>query len=145
MFNGVAAELYINGYNTKIIRGYTDTDGKRYDITITLESGNKFTYTKASSAYYIRNIACSDGSNITLHFTANAIYVFGEIKAVLGKADDGSDLLLLPATSLDYMYSVTQVSENVFTFVRMYKNDRYTVTLTLSQDKTTFTYSYEKI
>ena len=132
MFNGVAAELYINGYNTKIIRGYTDTDGKRYDITITLESGNKFTYTKASSAYYIRNISCSDGSNITLHFTANAIYVFGEIKAVLGKADDGSDLLLLPATSLDYMYSVTQVSENVFTFVRMYKNDRYTVTLTLS-------------
>lgn len=145
LFNGVQASLFINGYNTKIIRGYADTDGILYDITIALESGNKFTYTKARSAYYLRNITSADGSNITLHFTATAIYVFGEIKEVLGVGDDGKDVLALPATSIDYMYSVTQVSDNVFTFVRQYKNDRYTVTLTLSQDKTTFTYSCEKI
>ena len=147
IFNGVEAELYISGYNTKIIRGYVE-NGIRYDISITLGSGNTFTYTKSRAAYYLRDITSADGSNITLHFTASAIYVFGEIKGVLLTDTSGEtpvDVPVLPATSIDYMYSATQVSDNVFTFVRQYKNDKYIVTITLSQDQTTFTYSFEKV
>lgn len=139
-FNGVQAELYVNGYNIKIIQRFTDTDGKKYDISITLGAGTTFTYTKKLSNYYVRDITATDGSKITLHFTGSVIYVYGEIKAEIA-----SGAALLPSTSSDYSYPVTQVSGNTFTFERTYLNDKYRVTLTLSEDMTTFTYSYELV
>ncbi len=140
MFNGVQAELFINGYNTKTIRMFTDTDGKKYDINITLGTGTVFTYTKTLSNYYVSDITADDGSKITLHFTGTAIYIYGELKAEIA-----TGISLLPDTSSDYSYSVTQVSDNVFTFVRAYSSNKYIVTLTFSQDMTAFTYSYELV
>ena len=135
-FNGSTVQLYINGYNTKQVIAFRDTDGKLYDFAITFD-GDKFTYTKKSSNTYVRNITCTDGSVINLHFTGNSIYIFGELKIDVGGG------VTMPTWS-DYSQIATETENNVYTFTRKYQETVYTITVTVSSDNKTFTYSYAK-
>lgn len=137
--NGVDVTIKVSGYNVKIL-GFVDTDGKRYDLTPTFGKGKSFTYTIAPSAYYLYDVTSADGSNLTLHFTANAIYVYGTLNQKIEDTDRP-----VFSSELDYSYSLIKVSDNVYTFTCMYLNDRYTVTLTFADgDMTSFTYTCEK-
>ena len=135
-FNGSTVQLYINGYNTKQVIAFRDTDGKLYDFAITFD-GDKFTYTKKSSNTYVRNITCTDGSVINLHFTGNSIYIFGELKIDVGGG------VTMPTWS-DYSQIATETENNVYTFTRKYQETVYTITVAVSSDNKTFTYSYAK-
>lgn len=132
-FNGVRTQMYIGGYTTKIIYNFLDADGERYDFTISFR-GNTLVYAKKLSQRYVRNITADDGSVINLHFTASTIYVYGKINIKV----DGETLL--PEFS-DYGTPATE-NDGVYTFTRTYKQTVYTIVATVSDDMTTFTYTY---
>lgn len=133
-FNGATAQLYINGYNTKKIIAFRDTDGKLYDFDLVFDK-NTFTYTRKSSNAYVRNITCSDGSVINLHFMGNSIYIFGELKIDVGGG------VMMPSWS-DFGQIATETSDNVYTFTRKYQETNYTITVTVSSDNRSFTYTF---
>lgn len=138
MFNGAEVQLQIRGFNSKKILNFLDADQKRYDFTVTLLSGNLFSYEKETAESYVRNITASDGSVLNLHYVGNSVYVFGTLKIDVG---DGA---FLPEWS-DYGVIATFTSANVCTFTRMYKNTTYRITVTLAADRTSFTYTYEVV
>lgn len=134
--NGVEAQMKIEGFTLKKIKNFLDADQKRYDFTITLLSGNKFSYEKEAAENYVRNISAPDGSVLNLHYLGSSVYVFGTLKI---EVDDG---VILPEWG-DYGTIATFTSTNEITFTRMYKNTKYQITITLSDDRSTFTYTYK--
>lgn len=138
LFNGVETTLKISGYNSKIIAGYTDEDGKVYNFTITL-THKTFTYEKVRNEY-ISDISCDDGSVLTIHYIGNYIYVYGELKIVTSPEAGAT----LPAWSEGSTFA-TFIEDGVYEFIRPFRNVKYKIRITLSQDKTTFTYTYEII
>lgn len=137
-FNGEEVQMNIVGFTIKKIKNFLDTDQKRYDFTITLLSGNKFSYQKETAESYVRDITAADGSVLNLHYLGKSVYVFGTLKIDVG------DGIILPEWS-DYGVLATFTSANEFTFTRMYKNTTYRITVTLSPDRATFTYTYEVV
>ncbi len=137
-FNGVNVKMSVNGFGTKKILDFTDSDGKRYDITITFD-GNTLVVKKSPAEIFIRNITAADGSVINLHYSGTLVYVFGELKINVGTETEPkyivwSDLGAIALFSAD--------DENVFTFSVRYLNVKYTVTVTLNAERTTFEYTY---
>ncbi len=137
-FNGAEVQLHIQGFSVKKILNFLDADSKRYDFSITLLSGNMFSYEKEAAESYVRNITAPDGSVLNLHYLGKSVYVFGRLKIDVG------DGVLLPEWS-DYGTLATFTSANECTFTRMYKNTTYRVTVTFSADRATFTYTYEVV
>lgn len=139
LFNATEATLEVKGYGLKII-GFTDTDGVKYDFTLTFGKGARFTYEKSMSPYFLYDVTSADGSNLTLHFTKNYIYVLG----TLNQKIEGTEQKVFSSNE-DYYYALTKVSDNVYTFTSMYLNDKYLITLTFADgDMTSFTYTCEK-
>ncbi len=137
-FNGAEVQLKIQGFTIKKILNFLDTDQKRYDFTITLLPGNQFSYEKQTAESYVRNITAPDGSVLNLHYLGKSVYVYGTLKI---DVDNGT---LMPEWS-DYGVIATFTSANECTFTRMYKNTTYRITVTFSDDRTTFTYTYEVV
>lgn len=135
LFNGVSAELYIRGFVQKTIRGFVDSDGKCYDFEILSISGTTFTYERVRNEY-VRNIACSDGSVLHIHFAGDLIYVFGELKIPV----DTQSGATLPAWEEGGAVAENP-SQGVYTFARTYRDTTYTVRITVSADGTSFTYT----
>ncbi len=137
-FNGAETQMKIIGFTQKKIQNFLDADGKRYDFTITILPGNTFSYAKQVAENYVRNITAVDGSVLNLHYLGKSVYIFGTLKIDVGGGT------FLPEWS-DYGVLATFTSVNVCTFTRMYKNTTYRITVTFSEDHTTFTYTYEVV
>lgn len=137
-FNGKQAQLSVNGFGTRKILDFTDADGKRYDFTVTFD-GNTLVVKKAAAEIFVRDITAADGSVINLHYGGSLVYVFGELKINVGTPSapkylswsDGGTIAVFSADN-----------ENVFTFSVRYLNVKYTVTVTMNAEQTTFTYTY---
>ncbi len=136
-FNGKETTLKIYG-NSFRITSYVDSDGKKYDFTLKLDKGYQFDYDKTRPVEILSNITASDGSVINLRISDDVIYVYGQLNIDLGGG------ITLPEFS-DGGTTAVKVSENVYSFIRPYRSDNYKITVTLSQDQTTFTYEYEKV
>ncbi|MDE7301487.1 MAG: leucine-rich repeat domain-containing protein, partial [Clostridia bacterium] len=137
LFNGAEATLRISGFNSKTITEFKDTDGKVYNFVITLD-GTTFTYEKVRNER-ILGITCEDGSVLNIYFAGNSIYVYGELKIATGTGSD-----TLPAWSQDSTLAQNP-SEGVYEFTRPYRSTTYKITVTLSEDGKTFTYTYSII
>lgn len=136
--NGTEIQMKIVGFTLKKIVNFLDSDGKRYDFTITILPGNLFSYEKQTAETYVRNITASDGSVLNLHYLGNSVYIFGTLKIDVGGGTT------LPEWS-DYGTLANFSSDSVCTFTRMYKNTTYRITVTFSDDRTSFTYTYEVV
>ncbi len=134
--NGVEVQMKVDGFTIKTIKNYLDTDQKRYDFTITLLSGNQFSYEKQTAEAYVRNITAPDGSVLNLHYLGESVYVFGTLKI---EVENG---VVMPEWG-DYGTLATFTSTNEFTITRMYKNTKYLIVVTLADNLETFTYTYE--
>lgn len=133
MFNGKQVKLFVNGYNIKIIYGFTDSDGKKYDLALSFDDEH-LVVKRTASATYINNITAPDGSVINLHFNGSLIYVFGELKIEVAP---GKYLRWSEANS-----SIASKSGNTYTFTCLYLNKKYKITAKVSEDGKTFTYTY---
>lgn len=134
-FNGKTVELHVVGYNTKVIYNFLDSDGNYYDMYITF-SGETFTVRRSTPDKVIR-VTASDGSYLIFHITEKYTYVYGKLNINVGNG------VMMPEWSADFV--IATASGNTYTFTKLYKNDKYFVTVTLSQDQKTFTYTYEKV
>ncbi|MCH5162719.1 MAG: leucine-rich repeat protein [Clostridiales bacterium] len=133
--NGNKVSIYILGYNTKTIKNYVDTDGKKYNLSLSFE-GNTLVVTKRLADGYVRDIRCeTDDSVLNLHYSGSLVYVFGTM--YIDDIDNG-------ITFGDYGTIATMLSDTEFTFIRDWKSTKYYITVTLSDDYTTFTYTYTK-
>ncbi len=132
-FNGVSVRIMISGYNSRTIQNFIDSDGKRYDITISFDK-NTLVVTKKAANIVVSNITAPDGSVINLHYFAGSIYVYGEIRINVGTESEPVYI-----TFSDYGTIAQNTSENVYTFTL---RGKYRVTAVVSADQTTFTYSY---
>ncbi len=137
-FNGKPAKLHIVGYNSKVIYNFLDTDGKYYDFYITFD-GNTFTVRKSTPEKYMTGIKASDGSELNIHITGSIVYVYGKLNIKVGE-DGGADIMM-PEWGEGSV--IATVNGNSYTFVKWYRNTKYRVTVTLSQDQKSFTYTYE--
>lgn len=136
-FNGKDVKMTIIGYNTKIIYGFTDTDGIRYDFSISFDN-DELIVTKTRSAERLENITASDGSKITLLFSGDLIYV--ETAEFNIEVANG---IKLKWTSVS---GVTALRDgNVYTFYFRHATGRYNFTATVSADGKTFTYTVDKV
>ncbi|MDE6401070.1 MAG: leucine-rich repeat domain-containing protein, partial [Clostridiales bacterium] len=137
-FNGKEVQMTVSGYGTKKILDFTDSDGKRYDITLTFD-GNTLVVSKAAAEIYIRDITAADGSVINLHYRGSLVYVFGELKINVGTASEPKYLAWSDGGALALF---DENNENSFTFTVRYLNTKYTVAVTMNADKTAFSYTY---
>ncbi len=135
--NGTPVKIRIVGYNTKRISAFTDSDGKKYDITLSFD-GETLVVTKRLADMYIKDITADDGSVINLHYSGRLIYVYGELKINVGTAAAPKYLVWSDGGTI-----ATFVSDKTFTFTRDYLGKRYDITVTLSDDALTFEYSYQ--
>ena len=97
-FNGVNVKMTVNGFGTKKILDFTDSDGKRYDITLTFD-GNTLVVKKSPAEIFIRNITAADGetrSCQTQFTTGKPLDIVIE-----GYRFDTADSLALPVTVYD--------------------------------------------
>lgn len=138
-FNGVSVEMHIIGYNTKIIYNFRDIDGQYYDMYISF-SGETFSVRKSTPDKYINGVRAADGSVINIHTSGNLTYVYGKLNIAVDKTPQGDDIIM-PEWSEGSVLAT--VDGNTYTFIKWYKNTKYSVTAVLSSDHTTFTYSYE--
>ncbi len=136
VFNGRQVKVYVSGYNVKRISSYLDEDGKYYDFDIAIV-GEKLVYERKVADRRV-HITASDGSLLTLHFTANYIYVYGTLK-IVADIDGSGNEIMLPENE-DYGVYVKSAQGDTYVFERQYKNKKFTITVTVDGD--TFTYSY---
>ncbi|MDE7463642.1 MAG: hypothetical protein K2M48_01315, partial [Clostridiales bacterium] len=131
--NGKAVSIYVSGYGTKLIKGFVDSDGKTYDINLSFDC-NRLVVKKTAAETYVRDITAADGSVINLHYKGSLVYVYGEIKIEVA---NGKYLVFgdLGTIALDF-------EDNSFWFRYNYGGTIYTVNVTLSDDMTTFIYTY---
>ncbi len=139
IFNGAKVKMSVNGFGTRKISGFTDSDGKVYDVTIDFD-GNTLVVRK-KLADIILNVSCVDGSTLTLRYSGPLTYVFGTLKIKVGPNVDGSDIFLTWSDG-GTLAVFSADNENVFTFSVRYLNVKYTVTVTLNAERTAFTYSH---
>lgn len=135
-FNGQEVSLLINGYNIKSISNFLDEDGKRYNFDIRIEN-KKLVYEKTLADVRF-TVTASDGSSLTIHTTATHTYIYGTIKIKVGEDAQGD--IMMPDNG-DYGVYASSVNGNVYVYVRDYRGTKYTITVTVSGDTFTYTYS----
>ena len=134
ILNGVPVKINVLGYNTKTIKNFIE-NGVVYDFTFTLD-GDVLVYEKKVADTYLRNIKADDGSELNFHFSGKYVYVFGTLQIEV------ADGVMMPPWG-DYGTLAIEVAPNVYEFTRDYRGTKYKIKVTLSSDKTTFTYEYE--
>ena len=139
--NGQEVQMYVAGYNTKNILTFLDADGKYYDFAIELV-GDTLVYAKATANMRF-TVKATDGSVLTIHTTADRVYIYGSLNIKVA-VEDGNDVMM--PDNGDYGVSAISVNGNTYTFERFYKNEKkFVITVTVSDDQTTFTYTYQEI
>lgn len=136
VFNGKQVQLYVAGYNTKKITSYLDEDGEYYDFNLSMV-GDTLVYTKTVSDKRIL-VTAADGSALTLHFTVDRVYIYGTLKIVV-EYENGTPVMM--PDNGDYGVYAIGRNGNTYTFERIYKNKKFTITVTVSEDSNTFTYT----
>jgi len=135
-FNGRDVKMYVSGYNVKRISAYLDDDGIYYDFDISIV-GDELVYEK-KTADRRTTVTAEDGSSLTLHFTANYIYVYGTLKIAVDVDDKGNDIML--PDNGDFGVYVKNAQGNTYVFEREYKNKKFIITIVVDGD--TFSYTY---
>ncbi|MCH5154392.1 MAG: leucine-rich repeat protein [Clostridiales bacterium] len=136
-FNGKRVQLYVSGYNIKMIYEYEE-DGTLYDISISFDAG-VLVVSKTPSVILCSDITAPDGSKISIMFKGNFIYIVTaefEIEVDVDRK--------LSWTEASGMGVIAAKEGNVFTFSFRFRNDTYRFTATVSEDYKTFTYKYTK-
>ena len=136
-FNGKDVELFVSGYNTKIIYNYKDEDGKLYDISISFSGETMEVSKKPSPIRY--NLVAKDGSAITILFKNDFIYI--EKAEFEIEVDTDRKLYWTEASGMGVF---AEQNGNVYTFSFRFRSDTYNFTVTVSEDNKTFTYTYTK-
>lgn len=131
--NGKPVKITVSGYNTKVIKGYVE-NGKTYNFSFILD-GDTLVYEMKLADSYIRNIKASDGSEINLHVSGSLTYVFGTLNIEVAEGT------IMPSWG-DYGTVVTDLGNNVYKFTRDYRGTTYQITITISEDYSSFTYEY---
>lgn len=135
-FNGTAVKISISGYSTKRINAFTDSDGKKYDITLSFD-GETLIVTKRAADIHLRGITAEDGSEINIHYMGSLVFVYGELKINVGTETAPQYLVWSDGATM-----ATFLSDNTFMFTRDYAGVKYDVIVTLSDDGRTFEYTY---
>ena len=138
--NGTPAKMYISGYGIKKISMFLDSDGKYYDFNFSIV-GTTLEYKKTAAEIRL-TVSAADGSSLTLHNTPNFTYIYGKLNIVVGQDDKGKDIMM--PDNGDYGVYATDINGNSYTFERIYKDKKFIITIVLSADKTTFTYTYSQ-
>lgn len=136
-FNGKEVQLYINGYGTKIIYNYEDTDGKLYDIYIDFD-GEALDITKKLSPIKYTDITAPDGSKITILLQNSNIYILTAEFEIVVDEQTGRKLYWTEASGMGVL---AEKNGNVYTFKFTFRSTVYSFTVTVSDDYKTFTYT----
>ncbi|MDE7164563.1 MAG: leucine-rich repeat protein [Clostridiales bacterium] len=137
-FNGKEVDLFVSGYNTKIIYNFKDEDGKLYDIYVSFD-GEALDITKKLSPIRYA-LTAEDGSKITILFKNDLIYI-ETAEFVKIEVDTNRTLYWTEASGLGVF---AEQNGNVYTFSFRFRSDTYRFTVIVSEDNKTFAYTYTK-